>query len=65
MQRRGRPDGFRPPPNPIMEALDTNGDNELSAEEINGAVAALRSVRPETKMATSHWKNYDHAIPGW
>ncbi len=36
--------GFGPPPNPLMEALDTNKDGEISAEEIAGAVAALKAL---------------------
>ncbi len=36
--------GFGPPPNPIMEALDADRDGELSAEEIQNAVAALKKL---------------------
>ncbi|MCA9089160.1 MAG: hypothetical protein KDA90_11080 [Planctomycetaceae bacterium] len=36
--------GFGPPPNPLMEALDTNKDGEISAEEISAAVAALKTL---------------------
>jgi len=36
--------GFGPPPNPLMEALDTDKDGELSADEIAGAVAALKKM---------------------
>lgn len=45
----GRPDGppgegFRPPPNPLFEALDANGDRQLSADEIKNATAALAKL---------------------
>ncbi|MBT3376083.1 MAG: hypothetical protein HN742_24575 [Lentisphaerae bacterium] len=33
-----------PPPPPVIKALDRDGNGELSAEEIDGAVAALRSL---------------------
>lgn len=36
--------GFRPPPNPFMDALDLDKDGELSAEEIENAVVALKSM---------------------
>ncbi|HXY36222.1 MAG TPA: hypothetical protein VEI07_18440, partial [Planctomycetaceae bacterium] len=39
---RGRRNG--PPRNPLMEALDTNHDGELSAEEIANAPAALKKL---------------------
>ena len=37
-------DGPRPPGPPIMAALDTNRDGELSPEEIRNAAAALKSL---------------------
>lgn len=39
----GRPDdrGFGPPPNPLMTALDADGDHTISAEEIRNAAKAL------------------------
>jgi len=40
----GGPDGFRPPPHPLEEALDTDGDHQLSAKEIENAVAALKTL---------------------
>ena len=43
----GRPDHappFRRPPNPLMEALDTNHDGILSAEEIANAPASLKKL---------------------
>lgn len=40
----GGPGGFRMPPSPVMAALDTDQDGELSEEEINGAVAALKKL---------------------
>ncbi|MBL6705657.1 MAG: hypothetical protein ISQ06_06060 [Planctomycetaceae bacterium] len=36
--------GFRPPPNPLITKLDTDGDDELSAEEIEGSPAVLQSL---------------------
>lgn len=36
--------GFQPPPNPLVTKLDINGDNELSAEEIEGSPAVLESL---------------------
>ncbi|MDA1053743.1 MAG: EF-hand domain-containing protein [Planctomycetota bacterium] len=40
----GGPDGIRPPPHPLEEALDTDGDHQLSAKEIENAVAALKTL---------------------
>ncbi|MCA9121007.1 MAG: hypothetical protein H6822_31025 [Planctomycetaceae bacterium] len=40
----GGPDGFRPPPHPLEEALDADGDHQISAKEIENAVAALKSL---------------------
>jgi hypothetical protein len=40
----GRPDRPMPPPNPVMMALDKDGNRELSEEEINNAVAALKTL---------------------
>jgi len=51
--RRGPPRGpergerdrdFRPPPHPVMAALDADNDGELSADEIADAVAALKKL---------------------
>tara|TARA_R110002072_G_scaffold303140_2_gene495647 strand:+ start:17747 stop:18547 length:801 start_codon:yes stop_codon:yes gene_type:complete len=36
--------GFRPPPNPLITKLDTDGDDELSAEEIEGSPAVRQSL---------------------
>ncbi|MCA9079224.1 MAG: hypothetical protein KDA58_01645 [Planctomycetaceae bacterium] len=36
--------GFRPPVNPLVEALDADKDGEISAEEIEGAAAALKKL---------------------
>ena len=41
---RGDERGFGPPPNPLMVALDTNRDHEISAEEIKNAARALASL---------------------
>jgi Ca2+-binding EF-hand superfamily protein len=41
---QGRPDGFRPPMHPLEEALDADGDHQLSAKEIENAVAALKTL---------------------
>ena len=35
---------FHPPPNPLMEALDTNHDGVLSADEIASAAASLKKL---------------------
>lgn len=40
----GGPDGFRPPPHPLEQALDTDGDHQLSAKEIENAAAALKTL---------------------
>ncbi len=47
--RGGAPGGpggrqFTPPSNPLFDALDTNKDGEISAEELNNAVAALKKL---------------------
>lgn len=36
--------GFRPPPNPLIEAIDADADGVLSPEEIENAAAALRKL---------------------
>ena len=36
--------GFRPPPNPLITKLYTDGDDELSAEEIERSPAVLQSL---------------------
>jgi hypothetical protein len=41
--REGRPGGG-PPPSPVVQALDTDGDGELSAKEIENAAVALRTL---------------------
>lgn len=33
-----------PPPNPILKALDTNGDGVISADEIANAATALKTL---------------------
>ena len=43
MAGRG-PEGFRPPPHPLMTVLDADGDHVLSAEEIEAAPEALRAL---------------------
>jgi predicted O-methyltransferase YrrM len=41
----GRRDGFRPfPPSPVIQAIDTNGDGQLSAEELANAGQALKKL---------------------
>lgn len=37
-------DGMRPPPNPIVEALDADRDHTISADEIHAAAEALKSL---------------------
>lgn len=39
----GRGD-FRPPPNPLIEALDTDGDGVISAEEMKAATESLAKL---------------------
>ncbi|NQV25109.1 MAG: EF-hand domain-containing protein [Rhodopirellula sp.] len=41
---RGGERGFGPPPNPVMMALDADGDHVISAEEIKNASKALASL---------------------
>ncbi|MCA9076055.1 MAG: hypothetical protein KDA93_13590 [Planctomycetaceae bacterium] len=48
------PRGFRPPPNPFMEALDLDKDGEISAEEIENAVVALKSMDENEDGKLSH-----------
>ncbi len=40
----GNRGGFRPPTNPIVEAIDKDKNGSLSAEEIKNAVAALKTL---------------------
>lgn len=40
----GRGGDFRPPPNPVVEALDTDGDHVISAEELKNASASLAKL---------------------
>ncbi|MEZ6054984.1 MAG: hypothetical protein R3C02_27025, partial [Planctomycetaceae bacterium] len=46
--------GFRPPPNPFMTALDTDKDGEISAEELENAVAALKTLDGNSDGKLSH-----------
>lgn len=41
---RGGMNGHRPPPSPLMEALDTNHDGIIDANEIANAPAALKKL---------------------
>ena len=45
-ERQGPPQGGRPPhpPMPLMQALDTDRDHKISAEEIEDATAALKTL---------------------
>lgn len=43
-RRNGPPPGFGPPPNPIFEALDADHNREISADEIQNSVAALKKL---------------------
>jgi hypothetical protein len=36
--------GHRPPPSPLMQALDTNHDGVIDADEIANAPAALKTL---------------------
>lgn len=38
------PGGFRPPPFPLMQALDSNGDGQLSPDEIKNSSKSLMSL---------------------
>ncbi|HXT12286.1 MAG TPA: EF-hand domain-containing protein [Candidatus Angelobacter sp.] len=40
----GRPWGHRPPPSPLMHALDANHDGVIDADEIANASAALKTL---------------------
>lgn len=40
----GRMNGHRPPPSPLMEALDTNHDGIIDSNEIANAPAALKTL---------------------
>ena len=48
----GGPDGDRPPPPPVIMALDVDRDHTLSAEEIKRA--ARRSYSPSTRIRTAN-----------
>lgn len=67
-QGGGREGGrdFRGPPNPLLDALDTNRDGELSAEEIEGAAAALRKLdkNKDGKLASSELMPQGMGGPG-
>src|SRR5262245_41692649 len=39
----GRPE-FGPPPNPLIDVLDSDRDHEISAKEIDASAAALRKL---------------------
>lgn len=65
-----RPGGrdFRPPPPPLMIALDTDKDGTISAEEIAGAVAALKTLDRNEDGKLDHEELRpepgDHGEPG-
>ncbi|MCA9173229.1 MAG: hypothetical protein KDB14_01955 [Planctomycetales bacterium] len=40
----GRPEGFRPPPNPLSEAIDANGDGEITLEELANTKAIFAQL---------------------
>ncbi len=42
--RRGGRSPFRPPASPVMQALDADGNGEISAEEMQKAAAALKAL---------------------
>lgn len=46
--------GFGPPPNPVMEALDTDGDHERSAQEIEAAAASLKKLDKNSDGKLTH-----------
>lgn len=41
---QGGREGFRPPTHPLEQALDADGDHQLSAKEIENAIAALKKL---------------------
>lgn len=50
----GGPGGFRPPPDPIREALDANHDQQLDADEIKNASAALLALDTDGDGVLGH-----------
>ena len=50
----GPPHEFRPPPDPIREALDTNHDHQLDAEEIKNASSALLAIDKNSDGILNH-----------
>ena len=60
--------GFRPPPNPFRTALDVDKDGEISAEELENAVTALKTMDENEDGKLTHEevrpKRGDHAHGG-
>lgn len=50
----GGPGDFRPPPDPLREALDTNHDQELDAEEIKNAAQSLLKLDADRDGRLNH-----------
>ncbi len=49
--------GFRLPPMPLMEALDADNDEEISASEIKNAIPALKKLdkNSDGKLSSEEW----------
>lgn len=62
----GPPPGHRPPPSPLMAALDTNGDGELDADEIANASASLLKLdaNGDGKLSREELRPQFHPGPG-
>ncbi|NDC63644.1 MAG: hypothetical protein EBZ59_06580, partial [Planctomycetia bacterium] len=47
-------DGFRPPPDPLRQAIDANHDHQIDADEIKNAPAALLTMDSNGDGILSH-----------
>ena len=62
-ERQGR-EGRQRPPSPIMAALDTDQDGEISAKEIENAVAALKTLDKDGNGTLSRQELFAQADGG-